>query len=130
MTMASAYITEKQVGREYWYFGIVHAANMINQVPGRLSCKLTTPFETVHNQKPDSKTWFKLFSIGYFDHTTNKAEKRSKTEDQTLYGIALGRDDKSNTIIFYNPLTRSYYRSPAFQLDEGRLPVTNFPKSI
>ena len=101
MTMARTYITEKQLGREYWYFAIVHAANMINQVPGRLGRKLTTPFETVHNKKPDSKTWFELFSVGYFDHTTDNAEKGSKTEDQTLDGIAVGRDDKSNTIIVY-----------------------------
>ena len=34
---------------------------------------------------------------------------------------------KTKTIIFYNPLTKSYYRPPAFCLDEGRLPATNFP---
>jgi len=44
VTMARVYVAEKQVGREYWYFAIVHAANVINQVPGRLGCKLTTPF--------------------------------------------------------------------------------------
>jgi len=125
--MARAYITEKQVGREFWYFAVIHSASMINQIPGWLGRKITTPFEAVHNKTPDSKTWFELFSVGYFDHTTNGAEKRSKTEDQTLYGIAVGRDDKSNTIVFYNPLTKSYYRPPAFRLDEGHLPVTNFP---
>jgi hypothetical protein len=64
--MARAYITEKQVGREFWYFSIKHAAQMLNQVPGRLGRKLTTPFELVYNRKPDSRTWFELFSIGYF----------------------------------------------------------------
>ena len=92
--MARAYITEKQVGRECWYFALVHSASMINQIPGRLGRNLTTPFEAVHNKKLDSKTWFELFSVGYFDHTTDSAEKRSKTEDQTLDGIAVGRDDK------------------------------------
>ena len=113
--MARTYITEKQVGLEYWYFAIVNTANMINQVPCRLGRKLTTPVETVHNSKPDSKTWFELhFSVGYFDHSTDNAEKQSKTEDQTLDGIVVGRDDKSNTIIFYNPLTRSDYCPPDF----------------
>ena len=32
--------------------------------------------------------------------------------------------------MFYKPLTKSYYRPPVSRLDEGRLPVTNFPKSI
>ena len=128
--MGRAYITEKQVGREYWYFAIVHAAIMLNQVPGRLNRKLTTPFELVHGCKPDSKTWFELFSIGYFKRETDNSTSRSNTEDQALDGIAVGRDDRTNTIVFYNPLTKSYYRPPAFKLDEGRLPVTNFPKSI
>jgi transposase InsO family protein len=64
--MARSYITEKQVGREFWYFAIRHAALMLNQVPGRMGWKLTTPFELVYNRKPDSKTWFEIFSIGYF----------------------------------------------------------------
>ncbi|KAL7525881.1 hypothetical protein ACHAXR_001202, partial [Thalassiosira sp. AJA248-18] len=128
--MARAYITEKQVGREFWYYAVRHAALMLNQVPGRLNRKLTTPFELVHNQKPQSETWFELFSVGYFGHDKDADGQRSKTQDQSLDGIAVGRDDRSNTIVFYNPLTRSYYRPQNFRLDEHRLPVTNFPKSI
>jgi hypothetical protein len=66
--MARAYITEKQVGREFWYFAIKHAAHMMNQVPGRLGRKLTSPFELVHGVKPNANTWFELFSVGYFPH--------------------------------------------------------------
>ena len=61
--MARAYITENQVGIEFWYFVVCHAAMMINQVLGRLGLKISTPFELVHSAKPDSKTWFELFSI-------------------------------------------------------------------
>lgn len=70
------------------------------------------------------------FSIGYFDHKSENSATKSNTEVQTLAGIAVGRDDKSNTIRFYNPLTRSYYSPPVFKLDEGRLPVTHFPTRI
>ena len=100
---------------------------MINQVPGRLGHKLTTPFELIHGQKSDSKTWFELFSVGYFKQEKDNREVRSNTEDQSLDGIAVSRDDRINTIVFYNPLTKSYYRPPAFRLDEGRFPATNFP---
>ena len=48
------------------YIAICHAAAMINQVFGYLGCKLTSPFELVHSIKPDSKTWFELFFMGYF----------------------------------------------------------------
>jgi len=128
--MSRAYITEKQVGREFWYYAIRHTAMMLNQIPGRLGRKLTTPYELVHGSKPQSETWFELFSVGYFNHDTDNAESRSTSQAKTLAGIAVGCDDRSNTIIFYNPITKSYYRPPAFSLDESRLPSTNFPKSI
>ena len=84
----------------------------------------------VHNTKPDSKTWFELFSVGYFNHSIDNDSSRSKMEDRSLDGIAVGRDDRTHTITFYNPQTRSYYRPPAFRLDEGRLLITTFPNNI
>ena len=115
--MARAFITEKQVGREIWYFAVRHAAMILNQVPGRLGLKLTTPFELVHNSKPDSKTWFELFTIRYFNHETDNAKICSKLQAHTLDGIAVGRYDRSNSIIFYNPITSSYYHPPVFRLN-------------
>ena len=98
--------------------------------PGQLGLKLTTPFELVHNSKPDSKTWFELFSIGYFNHDTDNAESCSKLKAHTLDGIAVVLYDRSNYIIFYNPIMSSYYRPPDFRLNESRLPITNFPNSL
>ena len=111
--MVREFITEKQVGREFWYFAVRHAAMILNQVLGQLSLKLATPFELVHNSKPNSKTWFELFSIGYFNHDTDNANIRSKLQAHTLYSITVGKGDRSNSIIFYNPVTSSYYRLPA-----------------
>ena len=128
--MARAFINETQVRRVLWYFAVHHAAMMLNQVPELRGLKLTKPFELVHNSKPDSKTWFELFSIGYFNHDTDNAESCSKLQAHTLYGITVGRDDRSNSIIFYDPITSSYYRPPAFRLDESILPITNFPNSL
>ena len=73
---------------------------MLNQVPGRLGSKLTLPFDVVHGVKPDSRAWFKLFSVGYFNHPKKADSARSNIEDQSLDGIAVGRDDKTNTILF------------------------------
>ena len=90
---------------------------MLHQVHGRSGMKLTTPFDLVHKSKPDSKTWFELFSKGYFNHDTDKADSYSKLQAHTLDGIAVNRDDRSNSIIFYNPITSGYYRPPALLLD-------------
>ena len=103
---------------------------IMNQVPGRRGLKLTTPFELVHNSKPDSKTWFELFSIGYFNHDTDNSESCSKFQANTLDDIALGRDDRSNSIIFYNPITSRYYLPPDFRPEKSRLTITNIPNSL
>ena len=103
---------------------------MLNQVPGQLGLKLTTPFEIVHNSKNDSNTWFELISIGYFNHDTDNAKSRSKLQSHTLDGIDVGRDDRSNSIIFYNPIISSYCRPPSLRLNESRLPIIIFPNYI
>ena len=103
---------------------------MLNQVPGRLGLKLTISFELVHNSKHDYKTWYELFSIGYLNHDTDNAESGSKLQANTLYGIAVGRDDRPNSIIFYNPRTSSYYHSLYFRLNESGLPIATFPNSL
>ena len=128
--MERAYITENQVGRKFWNFEIGHAEMMFNQVTGLLCLKITTPFDFFHNAKQNSKTWFELFSIGYFNHDTENTESRSKLKAHTMDGISVGRDDKSKSIILYNPIASSYYHLTDFCLDESRLPITNFPNSL
>jgi hypothetical protein len=129
--MARAYVTEKQVGREFWFYAVLHASRMINQIPGRLGRKLTSPFELVHGVKPDCTTWFELFSVGFFKHTVKRSEgMNTKIQEMSLDGIAVGRDAQTNTILFYNPLTKSYYRPQAWTLDETRLPISHWPSHI
>jgi hypothetical protein len=78
--MARSYISEKQMGREYWFFAIKTAARMLNQVPGWMGRKLTSPFELVYGVKPDAKTWFEPFSIGYFPVESKSGEDASASQ--------------------------------------------------
>ena len=71
--------------------GILHTAMILNQVPGHLGLKLNTPFEFVHNTKQNSKTWFKLLYIGYFNQTIDNTESQSKLKTHNLDGITVGR---------------------------------------
>ena len=101
------------------------------QSPTRPACSIK--FQVVWvvvSRRLLNKTWFELFSVGYFKHDTDGSSKRAKCDAHMLDGIAVGRDDRSNTIVFYNPITKRYYRPPAFKLDESRLPVTSFPNSV
>ena len=128
--MAQAIITEKQFGQEFWYFAVRHAAMMVNKVLSRLGHKLTTPFELVHNSKPDFKTWIELFYVGYFNHDTDTADSHFKLQTHTLDGIFVVQYSSSNSIVFYNPITFSYYYPTDFSIDKSRLPITNFPNSL
>ena len=103
---------------------------MLNQMPGCLGRKLATLFELVYGVKPDLRTWAQPFSVGFFSHTIDNKSSGSKNKDQSIARIAAWQDEKTNTIFFYNVMTRSYYRPPAFRLDKDTLPVILFPKSI
>ena len=103
---------------------------MMNYVPVILVLKLNTPFEFVQNATPYSKTWFELYSIGYFNHHINNTASRYKLQAHTLDGLAVVRDDKSNSIIFNKPFTSSYYCLPDYHQDESRLPINNLPNTL
>ena len=75
---------------------------MFNQVMGRLGLKLTITFELVHNSKPNSNTWFELYSIGYFNHRIANTDRSTKRKYHTLDGIAVDKNDKSKIIILIN----------------------------
>ena len=77
-------------------FSVQYASMIINKFPGGLGIKLTTPFELVHNTKPDSKTWSEIFSFGYFNHSIDNIESQSKLQAHTLHGIAVDWEEKSN----------------------------------
>ena len=42
--MARAYLTEKQMPRAFWFYAIVHAARMMNAIPGKIHGRLASPF--------------------------------------------------------------------------------------
>ena len=61
---------------------------------------------------------------------TDNSKSCSKLQSHILDGIAVCRDDWSNYVIFYNPITSSYYHPQDFRLNESRLPITNFPNFL
>ena len=128
--MARSFLTEKQMPRAFWFYAIQHAARMMNCIPGKVHDELTTPFELVHHVPPDSRTWFPLFCVGFFNHTRDGSTARSSFQAQTLEGIAVGRSTTSNAMIFYNPATCQYYEPDSYKFDHIRLPSTVWPKDI
>ena len=105
--MACATSLKKKVSQEFWCYSIQHATRINIQIPSHLGCKLTFPFKLVHGTKPDTSTWFKLFSISFFHHTaTSQMGVKTKMQDMLLDGIAVGCHDKTNIVLFCNPIAK------------------------
>ena len=98
--ISRAYITEKASWQIILVLHGLSFSNYAQPSSGKFRPKNCHTFELVHNAKPDSKTWFELFSIGYFNHHIGNTEIISKLQSHTLDLIAVDRDDKSNYIIF------------------------------
>jgi len=119
--MARSYITDMQMPRCYWYWALRHAVHVINYLPCTVNGLSTTPHELVYGIKPDYRTLFRLFSTGYFKHDRDGTRDRDGiTESKSMSGIAIGRDRKSDGLIFYCPHTKQMYTSGDYKLDEGR----------
>jgi hypothetical protein len=76
--MARAYLTEKQMPQVFWFYAIIHAARMMNAIPGKIHGCLASPFLLVHGVGHDEHTWVPLFSLCYFHHEKDGDLKRSK----------------------------------------------------
>ena len=63
-----SYLIEQKTPIKYWYYVISHSAHMLNVLPGKLSCRLTTPHDIFYGVKPDARSWFPILSVGYFYH--------------------------------------------------------------
>jgi len=94
--MARAYLTEKQMPWAFWFYAIVHAARMMNAIPGKIHGRLASPFLLVHGVGHDERTWVPLFSLCYFHHEKDGDLKRSKHQSHTMDGIISGRSPTSN----------------------------------
>jgi hypothetical protein len=113
--MAQAYLTEKQIPQNFWYFAIQQAARMMNVVSRKYTGKLASPFMLIHGVCPDQQAWLPIFPLSYFYHKTDSNALCSKNQAHTL---------KQN-----HHWTRSYiYGDPCLQpkktklLQTGQLP--------
>ncbi len=76
--MARAYLTEKQMPRAIWFYAVVHSAQMMNAIPGKIHGRIASPFLLVHGVGHDERTWIPLFSLRYFHHEKDGDLKCSK----------------------------------------------------
>ena len=120
--MSRAYLTEKQMPRNFWFHSIRHAAQMMNHIPAKYNDRLASPFMLVHGTLADSRTWLPLFSVCYFHTARDGGTSRSHSQAHTMDGIILGRDSNSNAAIVYNPRNKNFYFPESYRIDPHRQP--------
>ncbi len=119
--MGRAFITDMQMPRQYWYWALRQAVQVHNYVPCTVEGISTTPHELVYGVKPDLRVLFRMFSTGFFCHTSDGSHHHSGiAESKSMQGIALGRCRKSDGMLFYCPCSQRIYSSSDYKLDEGR----------
>jgi len=120
--MARAYLTEKQMPQAFWFYAVIHAACMMNAIPGKIHGRLTSPFLLVHGVGHDERTRIPLFSLCYFHHEKYGDLKHSKHQAHTRDGIIICRSPTSNALLVYNQRNKQYNEPDSYRIDSYRLP--------
>ena len=91
---------------------------------------MTTPYETFYEQKPDYRVLFPFGCIGSFRRPTDGNNARKTFDSQGMLGIALGRSEFTNGMVFYNPTLDSFCTSVDYVLDPHQSVQEHFPNII
>jgi len=118
LNMVRNWMTSNLLPFEFWYFGLRYAVQVTNMMPVTLvDGTLSTPFELAYGVKPDWRNLLPLFSIAYVKRFRDGDTHRKSPYCQTIKGICVGNDSKSDGKLFYIPHTRSLIGSSDFTLD-------------
>jgi hypothetical protein len=78
--------------------------------------------------KPDLRVLFPFGAIGYCHRPSDGGRgKRKKFESKAFTGVALGRSDNANGLMFWNPTLQRFCVSADYKLDADRSLANAFP---
>ena len=119
--MARSWLSAANLPPKFWYYAIKRAAEVSNYFPILHGTRITTPFEMAHGERPDYRTLFPIFSVGYIRDTTDvDSSNKEKFEPHTIKCITVGRDTTSDGLLFYNPNTNRVVSSSDYRLDPSK----------
>ena len=124
--MARSFLAEAKLPKKFWYWALCEAVICMNILPVLVNkddpsdpASLTTPHYEFYGVKPDYWILFPFRAIGAFCRVNDGSYSRSKYDSQCLIGIALGRSEFTNGMIFYNPILDSFCTSADFLIDKN-----------
>jgi hypothetical protein len=125
--MARAYLTEKQMPRTFWFYAIVHSAQIMNAIPGTYLGRLASPFLLIHGVGHNERTWIPLLSLCYFHHKKDSDQQFSHHQAHTIDGIVIGQSPTSNALLVYNLHNKQFYDPNSYCINPNCLPTSVYP---
>jgi hypothetical protein len=81
------------------------------------SANLTTPFELFYGLKPDYQTLYNWGCIDFYRRTRDSSGGRGQFDRHSSVGIAIGRSNHTNDMIFWDPITQRMDVSADYKID-------------
>jgi hypothetical protein len=127
VSMARNWLASAELSASFWFDAVRRAAEVCNYFPYKLEDgSYTTPFELVHQTKPDLRGLFKLFSLAAVCREHIGDDHLNKFEPQSLPMIAIGRCPNSNGLQFYNPINGTFVSSIDYKFRSNVTSGTRF----
>ena len=132
--MARSFLADAKLPKKFWYWALREANLRMNILPITQQQNgsddpslLSTPYYEFYGVKPDYRILFPFGAIGAFRRVRDGNHHRTSFESQCLLGIALGRSEFTNGMVFYNPILDSFCTFVDYLIDKNRHIGEAFP---
>ena len=90
---------------------------MSNYLPYLHKTTCTSPYEQLHNNKPNFRNFHPLFSVAYVKSLRDGLIHKKEELYQSINAILVGIDPNLDEKLFYVPHTKSIIKSADYDLD-------------
>jgi hypothetical protein len=101
-----------------------------SDLPDRRYVSLTTPFELFYGAKLDGRVLFKWGTVGYYQRCSDSGIDRGNLDTQCSVGLALGRSNQTNAMIFWDPATSRMHVYADYRLDHIASITSSYPNIV
>ena len=130
MQIARSFLAEAHLPKSFWFWALRESVARMNLIPVRINdnpSDLTTPHELYYGTPADYRVLFPFGALGYYHRPQDGGRgNRTTFESQAFTGIALGRSDNANGLMFWNPTLQRFAVSANYRLDSARSLQSDF----
>ena len=116
LTIIRSLLFASPFGPTFWSLATPHSAYIYNRRP-HAALEMTTPFENVHQYKPDL-TRLRVWGCDAYAHI-DEQHRQSKVAERSTHGIYIGHEEDSTSVRIYIPDTKTIIRSGDVKFTEN-----------